>query len=120
MAAKEAWQGLNNVALAREILEAAFGANPESEQIWLAACKVEAEQHNLDAARVLMDRARQVANTERVRPAVLLYGLVLYADASHRSGSSRPSSNDSTARSRRRWRRSKRASDGSRRPTSST
>lgn len=67
MAAKEAWRGQNDVALARKILSNAFNANPESEQIWLAACKVEAEQNNLTDARTLMARAREVANTPRVR-----------------------------------------------------
>ena len=42
MAAKEKWL-TGDVPAAREVLERAFVANPESEQIWLAAVKLEAE-----------------------------------------------------------------------------
>ncbi|KAF9486850.1 TPR-like protein [Pleurotus eryngii] len=52
MAAKEKWL--------------AFGANPESEQIWLAAVKLEAENSEPGAARELLTRARSVADTERI------------------------------------------------------
>ena len=52
---------------AREILERAFIANPESEQIWLAAVKLEAENGEHVVARELLARARKVADTERVR-----------------------------------------------------
>ncbi|KAH6867673.1 pre-mRNA splicing factor prp1 [Coprinopsis sp. MPI-PUGE-AT-0042] len=56
MAAKEKWnQG--DVNAAREILENAFVANKESEAIWLAA---------LAAAAMLLERARSVADTQRV------------------------------------------------------
>lgn len=65
MAAKESWLG-GDVSRAREVLSRAFEANPESEGIWLAAVKLEAENGELDAARKLMARAREVAGTERV------------------------------------------------------
>lgn len=42
MAAKEKWLG-GNVPEARHILKLAFDANPESEDIWLAAFKLEFE-----------------------------------------------------------------------------
>ena len=42
MAAKEKWL-TGDVPAACEVLERAFVANPESEQIWLAAVKLEAE-----------------------------------------------------------------------------
>jgi pre-mRNA-processing factor 6 len=65
MAAKESWLA-GDVSAARSILGDAFSANPESEQIWLAACKLEAENNQIAAARQLMKRARDVAGTDRV------------------------------------------------------
>jgi pre-mRNA-processing factor 6 len=65
MWAKEKWTGAD-VPGAREVLERAFVANPESEQIWLAAVKLEAENGELGVARELLVRARTVADTERV------------------------------------------------------
>ena len=53
--------------VAREVLERAFVKNSESEQIWLAAVKLEAENGELAVARELLVRARTVADTERVR-----------------------------------------------------
>ena len=41
-------------------------ANPESEQIWPAAVKLEAENGELKVARELLIRARTVADTHRV------------------------------------------------------
>lgn len=67
MWAKEKWLA-GDVPAARNVLEQAFGANPESEKIWLAAVKLEAENGELEVARELLNRARTVANTERVRP----------------------------------------------------
>ena len=67
MAAKESWQA-GDVPAARSILIEAFKANPMSEQIWLAACKLEAENGELEAARALMSRARREAGTSGVRP----------------------------------------------------
>ena len=65
MYAKEKWMA-GDVAGARSILEEAFVANPESEQIWLAAVKLEAENGEWTVARELLARARKVADTERV------------------------------------------------------
>lgn len=65
MSAKEKWLA-GDVPAAREVLERAFVANPESEQIWLAAVKLEAENGELGVARELLVRARTVADTERV------------------------------------------------------
>ncbi|PPQ92100.1 hypothetical protein CVT25_008294, partial [Psilocybe cyanescens] len=49
-----------------EVLERAFVVNPESEQIWLAAVKLEAENGEFGVARELLIRARTVADTERI------------------------------------------------------
>ena len=65
MWAKEKWLA-GDVPAAREVLEKAFVANPESEQIWLAAVKLEAENGELGVARELLVRARTVADTQRV------------------------------------------------------
>ena len=65
MAAKEKWLG-GDVPAARQILDRAFVANPESEQIWLAAVKLEAENGEFSAARQLLVRARTAADTEKV------------------------------------------------------
>ena len=46
MAAKEKWLS-NDIATAREILAHAFIANPDSEEIWLAAFKLEVAIVNL-------------------------------------------------------------------------
>ena len=54
------------VSAAREAPERAFVANPESEQIWLAAVKLVAENGELGVAKELLVRARTVADTERV------------------------------------------------------
>ncbi|KAI9624055.1 hypothetical protein H4Q26_017066 [Puccinia striiformis f. sp. tritici PST-130] len=66
MAAKECWQTNNDVDGARKILGDAFEANPESEQVWLAAVKLESENGQIEAAKQLMKRARDVAGTERI------------------------------------------------------
>ena len=65
MWAKEKWLA-GDVPAAREVLERAFVANSESEQIWLAAVKLEAENGERDVAKELLVRARTVADTERV------------------------------------------------------
>ena len=52
--------------VAREVPERAF-VKSESEQIWLAAVKPEAENGELAVARELLVRARTVDDTERVR-----------------------------------------------------
>lgn len=71
MAAKESWLG-GDVDGARAILSRAFEANPDSEGIWLAATKLEAENGQIEAAKQLMQRAREVSGTERVRLAIFL------------------------------------------------
>ena len=65
MSAKEKWL-VDDVPGARQVLERAFEANPDSEKIWLAAVKLEAENGELDVARMLLTRAREKSNTERV------------------------------------------------------
>ena len=65
MSAKEKWLA-GDVSGARSVLEAAFGANQESEQVWLAAVKLETENNEVEVARQLLTRARNVAKTERV------------------------------------------------------
>ncbi|CAA7269716.1 unnamed protein product [Cyclocybe aegerita] len=62
---KEKWLA-GDVPAARQVLEQAFVANPESEQIWLAAVKLEAENGEFAVARELLIRARTVADTERI------------------------------------------------------
>ena len=76
MAAKESWLA-GNVDAARAILARAFEANPDSEGIWLAAVKLEAENGEIAAAKELMQRARDVSGTERVRPSLSLSLLFL-------------------------------------------
>ena len=71
MAAKEKWLA-GDVPAARRVLELAFVANPESEQIWLAAVKLEAENGELNVARELLIRARTKADTERVGEVLVL------------------------------------------------
>jgi len=66
MLAKEKWLA-GDVPGSRGVLEQAFNENAESEQIWLAAVKLEAENGEVGAARELLTRARQVAKTSRVR-----------------------------------------------------
>lgn len=65
MAAKEKWLH-GDVPGAREILANAFQANPESEQVWLAAAKLEAENGALDRAKELLAKARSEAGTDKV------------------------------------------------------
>ena len=75
MSAKEKWLA-GDVPAARRVLELAFVANPESEQIWLAAVKLEAENGELNVAKELLIRARTKADTERVGE-LLFYLMVL-------------------------------------------
>ena len=65
MAAKERWL-VGDIPAARQVLERAFVSNPESEQVWLAAVKLEAENGELKVSRELLIRARIVADTQRV------------------------------------------------------
>ena len=50
----------------RSILSLAFQANPNSEEIWLAAIKLESENNEFVRARKLLARARESAPTSRV------------------------------------------------------
>jgi len=65
MAAKEKWLA-GDIDGARGILEESFRANPNSEQIWLAAIKLESENGEHSRARILLENARHSASTERV------------------------------------------------------
>ena len=55
-----------DVPAARSILSLAFAANPNSEEIWLAAVKLESENNEYERARRLLARARASAPTARV------------------------------------------------------
>lgn len=44
----------------------AFNANPHSEQIWLAAVKLEWENNEITRARLLLSKARVHSPTDRV------------------------------------------------------
>ena len=65
LGAKEAWLA-GDVATARAILEQGFRANPASEDILLAAFKVEFESGERVRARLLMQRARGSVRSARV------------------------------------------------------
>ena len=55
-----------DVPTARSILALAFQANPNSEEIWLAAVKLESESGEFERARRLLEKARSSAGTARV------------------------------------------------------
>ena len=61
---------------ARSILALAFKANPNSEDIWLAAVKLESENNEYERARRLLHRARASAPTARVRTSCLSFDVV--------------------------------------------
>lgn len=65
MAAKSKWLS-NDIQAARGILQAAFGSNPNSEEIWLAAVKLESENQEYERARKLLAKACTNAPTARV------------------------------------------------------
>jgi len=65
MAAKEKWLS-GDVPGARAVLVEAFDANPDSEQIWLAAVKLEWENNEFVRARILCSKARDRASSERI------------------------------------------------------
>ena len=75
MAAKSKWLA-NQVAEARTALSCAFRVNPNSENIWLAAVKLESENNEHDRARKLLANARSNACTARVMMKVGCYWLV--------------------------------------------
>ncbi|KAI8902047.1 PRP1 splicing factor, N-terminal-domain-containing protein [Globomyces pollinis-pini] len=65
MWAKEKWVA-GDITAAKAILENAFAANSNSEQIWLAAIKLEVETGHFENAQTFLAKAREQANTERV------------------------------------------------------
>ena len=65
MGAKSKWMA-GDVPNARSILSLAFEANPNSEEIWLAAVKLESENSEYERARKLLAKARNSAPTPRV------------------------------------------------------
>merc|ERR1711974_225986 len=65
MGAKSKWMA-GDVPAARSILSLAFQAKPNSEEIWLAAIKLESENNEFTRARRLLARARENAPTSRV------------------------------------------------------
>jgi pre-mRNA-processing factor 6 len=65
MGAKSKWLA-GDVKSARNILSSAFQANPNSEEIWLAAVKLESENEEFQRARKLLMNARKNASTARV------------------------------------------------------
>jgi len=58
MGAKHKWRVGGDVEGARGILREAFEANPDSEEIWLAAFKLEFENNEVPRAKQLLARAR--------------------------------------------------------------
>lgn len=65
MWAKERWTS-GSVEGARQILTQAFAANTDSEDIWIAAVKLEVETKEFARARGLLAKARQRAGTDRI------------------------------------------------------
>lgn len=55
-----------DVPAARSILSLAFKNNPNSEEIWLAAVKLESENGEYERARLLLEKAWASAGTARV------------------------------------------------------
>ncbi|TPX46979.1 hypothetical protein SeMB42_g03012 [Synchytrium endobioticum] len=65
MGAKQKWL-MGDIDGARAVLQEAFAANPNSEQLYLAAVKLEAENEQYHRARPLLAKARNEAGTVRV------------------------------------------------------
>ena len=51
-----------DIKAARDILNNAFKANADSEQIWLAAVKLESENGEIERARLLLQKALPTAH----------------------------------------------------------
>ena len=66
-----------DVPAARSILALAFQANPNSEEIWLAAVKLESENNEFERARRLLQKARASAPTARVILCILFLVLII-------------------------------------------
>lgn len=58
MGAKSKWLA-GDVPAARRILALAFQANGNSEEIWLAAVKLESENNEFERARKLLQKVRE-------------------------------------------------------------
>ncbi len=66
MAAKEKWLA-SEVNDARKILQEAFTANPGSEEIYLAAFKLEFENNEPERARTILEKARKEEDSSTAR-----------------------------------------------------
>lgn len=64
--AKQQWLSGKDVSKARDTLSQAFNHNPSSQDVWLAAVKLEWETQSIERARVLCQRAMQQAPSPRV------------------------------------------------------
>lgn len=51
---------VGDVQAARQILASAFEANPDSEEIYLAAFKLEFENNEPERARAILDKVRKI------------------------------------------------------------
>lgn len=51
---------VGDVQAARQILASAFVANPDSEEIYLAAFKLEFENNEAERARAILDKVRKM------------------------------------------------------------
>ena len=69
-----------DVPAARSILALAFQANPNSEEIWLAAVKLESENNEFERSRRLLQKARASAPTARVILYNFCHNLFIKAD----------------------------------------
>lgn len=67
MAAKHKWRVECDVDGSRRILEEAFRANPDSEEIWLAAFKLEFENDEASRAALILSKARQGSGAQYPR-----------------------------------------------------
>jgi pre-mRNA-processing factor 6 len=78
MAAKEKWLA-GDVPGARAVLAQAFASNPDSEDIWLAAFKLEFENGENERARALLAKVGGAGERGRRRrpPVLLLLGRAL-------------------------------------------
>eukprot|EP01129_Flabellula_baltica_P014603 TRINITY_DN7031_c0_g1_i1.p1 TRINITY_DN7031_c0_g1~~TRINITY_DN7031_c0_g1_i1.p1 ORF type:complete len:938 (-),score=246.41 TRINITY_DN7031_c0_g1_i1:65-2878(-) len=63
--AMETWEA-GDFGEARKILKQAFKENPDNEEIWLTAVKLESENKEYDYARNFLEQARENAGTARI------------------------------------------------------
>ena len=52
------------LVVAAQVLSDAFAANPDSEEIWLAAVKLEKENREPERARLLLTKARRTGSLD--------------------------------------------------------